>query len=176
MTSGDGLFKRCGCHDSVSGRRLRIRCPRLARRGHGSWYFRLEPPPGQNGKRRHRDAPVPMIVVVLFIPYYIGAGFLAARHGGIASAVTTGAVTALTGHVVVFGATVLYTFINGTRPAALARLFLGAVAGVAGGMLAKVIQSIRLTAGNEPARRQVMSSGSPSRSGRIVSCGGRPRS
>jgi hypothetical protein len=117
-----------------------------------------------------------MIVVVLFIPYYIGAGFLAARHGGVASAVTTGAVTALTGHVVVFGATVLYTFIDGTGPAALtwlgigvslalARLFLGAVAGVTGGMLAKVIKTIRLTAGNEPARRQVMSSGSPSGAG-----------
>ncbi|MBB2506104.1 hypothetical protein [Amycolatopsis echigonensis] len=62
--------------------------------------------------------------------------------------------TALTGHVVVFGATVLYTLINGTWPGALtwlgigvslalATLLLGAVAGVAGGMLAKFIESIR---------------------------------
>src|SRR4051794_10237961 len=74
---------------------------------------------------RDWDAPVPMIVVVLFIPYYIGAGFLAARRGGVASAVTTGAVTALTGHVVVFLATVLYTLVNGTWPTALTWLGIG---------------------------------------------------
>ncbi|WP_328617115.1 hypothetical protein OHS18_12745 [Amycolatopsis sp. NBC_00355] len=102
---------------------------------------------------RHWDAPAPMIVVVLFFPYYIGAGFLAARRGGVASAVTTGAVTALTGHVVVFLATVLYTLIDGTWQGALgwlgigvtvalATLFLGALGGVAGGLLAKVIASI----------------------------------
>jgi hypothetical protein len=100
------------------------------------------------------DAPVPMIVVVLFIPYYIAVGFLAAWRGGVASAVTTGAVTALTGHVVVFLATVLYTLINATWPTALTwlgigvslaltTLFLGAISGVAGGMLAKVIKSIQ---------------------------------
>jgi hypothetical protein len=103
---------------------------------------------------RHWDAPVPMIVVVLFFPYYIGAGFLAARRGGLASAVTTSAVTALTGHVVVFLVTVLYTLVNGPWPGALtwlgigvslalATLFLGAVGGVAGGMIAKVIKSIQ---------------------------------
>src|SRR5207248_10601079 len=103
---------------------------------------------------RHWDAPVPMIVVVLFVPCYIGAAFLAGRRGGVASAVTTGAVTALTGHVAVFLLTVLYTLINGTWPGALtwlgigvslvlATVFLGAVAGVAGGMIAKVIKSIQ---------------------------------
>ncbi len=103
---------------------------------------------------RDWDAPVPMIAVVLFVPYYVGAGFLAGRRGGLASAVTTGAVTALTGHVVVFLLTVLYTLINGTWPGALtwlgigvslvlATVFLGAVAGVAGGMIAKVIKSIQ---------------------------------
>ncbi|WP_329052888.1 hypothetical protein OG738_09365 [Amycolatopsis sp. NBC_01488] len=102
---------------------------------------------------RHWDAPVPMIVVVLFIPYYIVAGFLAARRAGIAAAVTTGAVTALTGHTVVYVATVLYTLINDTWPTALtwlgigvsltlATLFLGALAGMAGGTIAKGIKSI----------------------------------
>jgi hypothetical protein len=48
-----------------------------------------------------------MTVVVLFVPQYIVAGFLTGRRGGVESAVTTGAVT---GHIVVFVATVLYTF------------------------------------------------------------------
>ncbi|MFB9687327.1 hypothetical protein [Amycolatopsis plumensis] len=52
MASGNGLFKRCGCRDLVTGRRLGSRCPQLAVRGHGSWYFRLELPPGKNGRRR----------------------------------------------------------------------------------------------------------------------------
>lgn len=100
------------------------------------------------------DAPVPMIVVVLFFPYYIGVGFLAGRRSGVASAVTTGAVPALTGHVVVFLATVLYTLINGTWPAALtwlgigvslalAILFLGALGGLAGGMIARFFKTVR---------------------------------
>ena len=103
---------------------------------------------------RHWDAPGPMIAVVLFFPYYVGTGFLAGRRGGLESAVTTGAVTALTGHIVVFLLTVLYTLINGTWLGALtwlgigvslvlATAFLGAVAGVAGGMVAKVIKSIQ---------------------------------
>lgn len=52
MTSGNGLFKRCGCQDALTGRRLGSRCPQLSARGHGTWYFRLELPPGKNGKRR----------------------------------------------------------------------------------------------------------------------------
>ncbi|MGW3964230.1 tyrosine-type recombinase/integrase [Amycolatopsis sp. NPDC005003] len=52
MASGNGLFKRCGCLDPRTGRRLGSQCPQLAERGHGSWYFRLELPPGKNGRRR----------------------------------------------------------------------------------------------------------------------------
>jgi hypothetical protein len=52
MASGNGLFKRCECRDLVTGHRLGSRCPQLAVREHGSWYFRLELPPGKNGKRR----------------------------------------------------------------------------------------------------------------------------
>lgn len=103
---------------------------------------------------RHWDAPGPMIAVVLFVPYYVGAGFLAGRRGGLEPAVVTGAVTALTGHVVVFLLTVLYTLVNGTWPGALtwlgigvslalATTFLGALAGVAGGMIAKAVKRIQ---------------------------------
>jgi hypothetical protein len=63
-----------------------------------------------------------MIVVVLFFPYYIGAGFLAGRRGGVASAVT---------------------WLGIGVSLALATLVLGAVGGVAGGMIAKVVKSIR---------------------------------
>ncbi|SCE96086.1 Phage integrase family protein [Micromonospora echinospora] len=38
MSSAGVVFKRCGCRDA-SRRRLEQSCPRLAERGHGSWYF-----------------------------------------------------------------------------------------------------------------------------------------
>src|SRR2546429_2276588 len=39
MDSNGGVFKRCGCRDSRSGRLLGAGCPTLGQRGHGSWYF-----------------------------------------------------------------------------------------------------------------------------------------
>jgi integrase len=45
-------FKRCGCTDPESGRRLDGACPRLKRARHGSWYYAAELPPGPDGKRR----------------------------------------------------------------------------------------------------------------------------
>jgi len=45
------VFKRCSCRDGT-GRLLNGRCLRLVERGHGSWYFRLELPRGQDGRRR----------------------------------------------------------------------------------------------------------------------------
>jgi integrase len=33
------IFKRCGCNDATTGRRLDRACPRLVERGHGTWYF-----------------------------------------------------------------------------------------------------------------------------------------
>jgi integrase len=39
MGSNGGVFKRCGCRDSRSGRLLGAGCPTLGQRGHGSWYF-----------------------------------------------------------------------------------------------------------------------------------------
>ncbi|WP_328463404.1 site-specific integrase [Actinoplanes sp. NBC_00393] len=37
------LFKRCGCRND-HGQRLEQHCPRLAERGHGSWYFHCSAP------------------------------------------------------------------------------------------------------------------------------------
>jgi hypothetical protein len=39
MATSGGIFKRCGCKDATTGRRLNKACPRLAERGHGTWYF-----------------------------------------------------------------------------------------------------------------------------------------
>jgi len=46
------IYRRCGCADPATGRPLGIRCPRLALRGHGSWYVTLELPPDPDGRRR----------------------------------------------------------------------------------------------------------------------------
>jgi len=47
-------YKRCGCTDARTGRRLDQRCPRLRNARHGSWFYVLELPPGPDGKRRQR--------------------------------------------------------------------------------------------------------------------------
>lgn len=39
MARSVGIFKRCGCVDRATGRRLDRTCPRLDERRHGSWYF-----------------------------------------------------------------------------------------------------------------------------------------
>lgn len=41
MTTTGVIFKRCGCRDN--GRRLESVCPRLADRGHGTWYSTAPP-------------------------------------------------------------------------------------------------------------------------------------
>ena len=38
----DIAFKRCGCADMKTGRQLAVRCPHLARPGHGSWYYAVQ--------------------------------------------------------------------------------------------------------------------------------------
>jgi integrase len=45
-------FKRCGCTDPATGRRLDGACPRLKRARHGSWYYAAELPPASDGRRR----------------------------------------------------------------------------------------------------------------------------
>jgi integrase len=41
MISQGVIFKRCGCQDPASGRRLGRTCPQLAEGRHGSWYFHV---------------------------------------------------------------------------------------------------------------------------------------
>ncbi|GAA4973261.1 tyrosine-type recombinase/integrase [Actinoplanes utahensis] len=43
MTSTGKTFKRCGCR-TCQGKRLEQNCPRLAERGHGTWYFHCSAP------------------------------------------------------------------------------------------------------------------------------------
>lgn len=42
-------FKLCSCRDDA-GRTLGRRCPKLARSGHGTWWFRMSEGPGLNSK------------------------------------------------------------------------------------------------------------------------------
>ena len=46
------VYKRCGCRDSVTGKRKGPTCDLLPRPGHGSWYVSLEMPVGLAGERR----------------------------------------------------------------------------------------------------------------------------
>ncbi|MDT5041132.1 MAG: hypothetical protein QOE51_2117 [Actinoplanes sp.] len=52
--SGGGVFKRCGCRSSETGRLLSSVCPQLVERGHGSWYFDCALPvlPGRRERLR----------------------------------------------------------------------------------------------------------------------------
>jgi integrase len=43
-SSNSNVFKRCGCRNAVTGRRLDRNCPRLGERAHGSWYFACSAP------------------------------------------------------------------------------------------------------------------------------------
>jgi integrase len=47
-----GIYRRCGCRDPLTGRKLDAHCPQLANRRHGAWYFVTEMPMGVAGKRR----------------------------------------------------------------------------------------------------------------------------
>jgi len=47
-------YKRCGCRDPKTGKRLEARCPKLDKKGHGSWWARYDAPPGPDGRRRQR--------------------------------------------------------------------------------------------------------------------------
>ena len=54
-----GVFKRCGCRSSETGRLLSSACPQLAERGHGSWYFDCAVPvlPGRRARLRRGGYP-----------------------------------------------------------------------------------------------------------------------
>jgi site-specific recombinase XerC len=49
-----GVYRRCGCTDPLTGKRLGARCPRLEDPGHGSWYFAVQVHDGQPGPARIR--------------------------------------------------------------------------------------------------------------------------
>jgi integrase len=44
MGDTGAVFKRCGCRNPVTGRRLDRACPRLGEPDHGSWYFACSAP------------------------------------------------------------------------------------------------------------------------------------
>jgi hypothetical protein len=47
------VYRRCGCTDPDTGRAYQSGlCPRLGRRGHGSWYFGIDLPGTAAGGRR----------------------------------------------------------------------------------------------------------------------------
>jgi hypothetical protein len=46
------VFKRCRCRDRETGKDLGSKCPLLKRKGHGTWWFRYDAPPGPDGQRR----------------------------------------------------------------------------------------------------------------------------
>jgi integrase len=50
-----GVFRRCGCTDLTTGRRLGGRCPRLSDPAHGSWYFSVQLPRETPGPTRFRQ-------------------------------------------------------------------------------------------------------------------------
>jgi integrase len=47
-----GTYRRCGCRDPLTGRKLGAECPRMSSRRHGAWYFVTELPSGKDGDRR----------------------------------------------------------------------------------------------------------------------------
>lgn len=54
-----GVFKRCGCRSSETGRLLSSACPEFIDRGHGSWYFDCAVPvlPGRRERLRRGGYP-----------------------------------------------------------------------------------------------------------------------
>lgn len=52
-------YKRCGCADKTSGKRLGGRCGRLAEPGHGSWYFAVQVTDVSGRRRRARQGGFP---------------------------------------------------------------------------------------------------------------------
>jgi integrase len=51
MRGSGRVYKRCGCTAPDTGRLRGSGCPRLAERGHGSWYFAVDLPVGSDGRR-----------------------------------------------------------------------------------------------------------------------------
>jgi hypothetical protein len=54
MSSRGSICRRCGCRDTVSGRQLGSRWPRLSNSWHRSWYLAVDLPGLADGCLRHR--------------------------------------------------------------------------------------------------------------------------
>jgi hypothetical protein len=104
---------------------------------------------------RHGWAPPgPLLASVLFTPYAAVSGFLTARHHSVDAGMVVGGVTALTGHVIVFAATVVYSAATVAPWSttllwlalgvvyALLPILLGAFFGLLGGFLARFLRSM----------------------------------
>jgi hypothetical protein len=65
---------------------------------------------------RGYDLPVPLIAIFLFMPYSVLSGFLAARRNGVEAGMATGAATAVTGDVIVFGSAAIYSAATPSQP------------------------------------------------------------
>ncbi|GAA2702864.1 tyrosine-type recombinase/integrase [Micromonospora olivasterospora] len=59
MAGTGKIYKRCGCRDAVSSKRLEQHCPRLSERGHGSWYFDCSAADAFGGPARARRGGFP---------------------------------------------------------------------------------------------------------------------
>jgi len=68
---------------------------------------------------RHWDAPVPLLVVICFVPAYVVSGFLVARRHGGEQGVAAGAASMVTGHLVVFLTAAGYAAVNESELAGL---------------------------------------------------------
>jgi len=54
LAATGSTYRRCSCRDPRTGRLLGTACPKMSRRRHGIWYYRLELPPNAAGVRRPR--------------------------------------------------------------------------------------------------------------------------
>jgi len=68
---------------------------------------------------RHWDAPVPLLVVICFVPAFVVSGFLVARRHGGEQGVAAGAASMVTGHLVVFLTAAGYAAVNESELAGL---------------------------------------------------------
>jgi len=59
MAATGSVYKRCGCRDKTTGRRLEQHCPRLSERRHGSWTFACSAPNlvGTSDRKRQGGFP-----------------------------------------------------------------------------------------------------------------------
>ncbi|HEX5400663.1 MAG TPA: hypothetical protein VFX16_00015 [Pseudonocardiaceae bacterium] len=102
---------------------------------------------------RNWDIPAPIIAVFLFLPYATVSGFATARRHGVEAGMLAGSATAMTGHVIVFAATVLYAALRQPWQITLIWLAAGALLlgligllgvffGWFGGLIAKAVWSL----------------------------------